>query len=222
MSVVVAADALNFARSVFLAAFVIFVGGAVLACSLALGLGGRDAVQRYLAERTDQPAPEEEASIWKHFVQKGVVMRSTVFGKGILFIAAIGGLTLTPVFALPQVGRGQGRSQPRYDQATETNVKGTIVEIRELPPGRGGAGMHLTLKTDKETLDVHLGPASFLARNQIALAKGDEVEVTGSKVKDAGIDALIARELKIGGKTLTLRDSKGIPQWSRSKRGRSR
>jgi hypothetical protein len=45
---------------------VIFVGGAVLSCSLALGLGGRDTVQRCLAERTDQAAHEEKASIRKH------------------------------------------------------------------------------------------------------------------------------------------------------------
>lgn len=36
--------------------------GAVLACSLALGLGGRDAVQRYLVERTDLPAKRRRRS----------------------------------------------------------------------------------------------------------------------------------------------------------------
>jgi hypothetical protein len=46
VAVVVAADYLNFARSVFLAAFIILVGGAVLAAALAIGLGARDAVRR--------------------------------------------------------------------------------------------------------------------------------------------------------------------------------
>ncbi len=45
-AVVVAADQLDFARNVFLAAFIIFVGGAVLAASLAIGLGGRE-VRRF-------------------------------------------------------------------------------------------------------------------------------------------------------------------------------
>ncbi len=66
VSVVVASEALDFARSVFLAAFVIVVGGAVLTCSLALGLGGRDAVQRYLATRTQDSQSEHEESLWKH------------------------------------------------------------------------------------------------------------------------------------------------------------
>ncbi len=54
---VVAADYLNFAEHVFLAAFIIVVGGAVLAASLALGLEGRHAFRRYLT--TDQAATEE-------------------------------------------------------------------------------------------------------------------------------------------------------------------
>src|SRR5437763_10968658 len=39
VAVVVAADQLNFACSVFLSAFIIFVGGAVLAASIAIGFG---------------------------------------------------------------------------------------------------------------------------------------------------------------------------------------
>lgn len=39
LSVVAVADYLNFARSVFLAAFILILGGAVLAAGLALGLG---------------------------------------------------------------------------------------------------------------------------------------------------------------------------------------
>jgi hypothetical protein len=61
-SVVVAADYLNFARNVFLAAFVILVGGAVLALSLSFGLGSKEVPQRYL--RPESRAEEE--SFWKH------------------------------------------------------------------------------------------------------------------------------------------------------------
>ena len=55
VAVVVAADQLNFARSVFLAAFIIFVGGAVLAASLAIGLG-RGALCRFLEEKRERAA----------------------------------------------------------------------------------------------------------------------------------------------------------------------
>jgi hypothetical protein len=70
------------------------------------------------------------------------------------------------------------------------------------------------LKTDQGMFDVHIGPASFVAKEQLTIAKGDELEVVGSKVKHDGSDAIIARTVKKGGKTTTLRNQKGIPLWS--------
>jgi len=65
VAVVVAADQLNFARSVFLAAFIILVGGGVLTASLAIGLGGGF---RRLFAPSSTPEPEEsrERSLWNH------------------------------------------------------------------------------------------------------------------------------------------------------------
>jgi len=65
LSVVVAANVLDFAAGVFLAAFVIFAGGAVLAASLALGLGGRDAVHRFLTQKPDTAETEKELATWR-------------------------------------------------------------------------------------------------------------------------------------------------------------
>ncbi|MEN6534051.1 MAG: hypothetical protein ABFD60_06670 [Bryobacteraceae bacterium] len=66
VAVVVAADQLDFARHVFLAAFVIVMGGAVLAASLALGLGGRDAVSSYFRGRQEAGEDRGERSLWNH------------------------------------------------------------------------------------------------------------------------------------------------------------
>ncbi len=65
VAVVVAADQLNFARGVFLAAFIIFVGGAVLAASLAAGLG-MGGVQRFFEEKREQTGDAAERSLWSH------------------------------------------------------------------------------------------------------------------------------------------------------------
>lgn len=66
VSVVVAADQLNFARHVFLAAFLLVAGGGILAVSLAIGLGSKDVVHRYLQGR--EPSLEEplERSLRDH------------------------------------------------------------------------------------------------------------------------------------------------------------
>ncbi|MFN7918955.1 MAG: hypothetical protein U0Q16_02595 [Bryobacteraceae bacterium] len=66
VTVVAAADQLNFARSVFLAAFVIIAGGAVLAASLAMGIGGAAGVRHFLEDRRTQREDRREPSLWNH------------------------------------------------------------------------------------------------------------------------------------------------------------
>lgn len=63
--VTVAADHLDFARNVFLAMFLLLGGGAVLAASLAAGLGARGAVERHLLEQK-QREQEDERTLWNH------------------------------------------------------------------------------------------------------------------------------------------------------------
>lgn len=64
VAVVVAADQLDFARSVFLAAFIILVGGGVLTVSLSVGLGG-GAIRRFFTEK-EQTQDSSERSLWNH------------------------------------------------------------------------------------------------------------------------------------------------------------
>jgi hypothetical protein len=66
VAVVVAADALDFAERVFLAAFVILVGSAALAAAIAVGLSLRESLSRYLAPGREQPEEEKERSLWSH------------------------------------------------------------------------------------------------------------------------------------------------------------
>jgi hypothetical protein len=65
IAVVVAADQLDFAREVFLAAFIIFVGGAVLAASLAVGLSA-GGFRRVLDAQRDPQGETGERSLWNH------------------------------------------------------------------------------------------------------------------------------------------------------------
>jgi hypothetical protein len=66
VTIVVAADHLQFARSVFLTAFVILLGGFVLAISLAVGIGSAGRVRGYLTERSKPKTPKEERPLWTH------------------------------------------------------------------------------------------------------------------------------------------------------------
>ena len=66
VAVVVAAEHLDFARNVFLAAFIILLGAVALAASLAFGLGGREAARRYFQDRKESAEADSERSLWNH------------------------------------------------------------------------------------------------------------------------------------------------------------
>ena len=117
------------------------------------------------------------------------------------------------LFAQPRRGMGM---MSRYDKSTEAKFSGTVEDVAQAQGRRGNMGSHLALKTDSGTHDVHLGPAAYISKEGFSFAKGDQIEVLGSKITLAGKDAIIAREVTKDGKTLVLRDENGRPQWSRS------
>ena len=123
--------------------------------------------------------------------------------------------------ALAQGRMGPGKGMPRYDPSTEISLQGTVEEVREVTCTmcpRPMTGTHLVVKAGSERLEVHLGPSRFLAGQEFSFEEGDAIEVTGSKVKWGEGQALLAREVKKGDKVLTLRNTQGVPQWSRGRR----
>jgi hypothetical protein len=61
---------------------------------------------------------------------------------------------------------------------------------------------------------VYLCPKSFLDDMGVSFGKGDEIALTGSKIKWGESDLILAREVVKGTDTLVLRDAKGNPVWS--------
>jgi hypothetical protein len=106
-----------------------------------------------------------------------------------------------------------------YDAKTETTIAGTVESIETIT-GSGGrgrrsmGGTHLVLKTEKDAVEVHVGPTAYLADKGITLAKGDRLEILGSLVTVEKESFVIARQIKKGDKTWTLRDASGRPAWS--------
>jgi hypothetical protein len=70
------------------------------------------------------------------------------------------------------------------------------------------------VKSGADSVDVYLCPKSFLDDMGVSLSKGDEIALTGSKVKQGEADLILAREVVKGSDTLVLRDDKGNPVWS--------
>jgi hypothetical protein len=149
------------------------------------------------------------------------------------FISLLGvsALVLTASAAWAQPGMGQGFGQGRgaragkaykrmYNPQTVETLSGTVVKLEKTTYGRRGrnVGMHLTLKTAKETIQVQLGPSWYVEKQGMTLASGDQVEVTGSRVTFRGQPAIIAAEVKKGAQVWKLRDAAGVPVWAGQRR----
>ncbi len=116
--------------------------------------------------------------------------------------------------ALASIASLAQRGGRNYDPKTETTVKGSVENVMQQTGQRGFSGIHLDLKSADGTYEVHVGPSAYVEKQGFSFAKGDEIQVTGSKVTMGGKEVIIAREIKKGDKTLSLRDAQGIPQWA--------
>jgi hypothetical protein len=113
-------------------------------------------------------------------------------------------------------GWGVGSQYNRmYNPATVENVSGVVESVDKITPMKGmNSGIHIMLKTDKETISIHVGPEWYIERQDVKLEKGDKIEVKGSRVTFSGKPAIIAAEVKKDDRTLVLRDGSGIPAWA--------
>jgi hypothetical protein len=112
-----------------------------------------------------------------------------------------------------------GRGAPMYDPKSETTIKGIVDTVESVAQPSGGGrrclgGTHLVVKTENETFQVHLGPTAYLSEQKIAIAKGDAVEILGSRVTIDQEPVVLARQITKGGTMSTLRDPSGRPLWS--------
>lgn len=102
---------------------------------------------------------------------------------------------------------------PSYDPATETKLKGTVEELKLDPPTGGKPVAYLIVKSGEDKVKVFLAPKSFLDEMSITFSPGEQVELTGCKVKENGADVILAREVVKSGDTVTFRFSDGKPAW---------
>src|SRR5207248_9471365 len=106
-------------------------------------------------------------------------------------------------------------SIPKYDPTPEVTLKGTVDEVRDREcPVSGGMGSHIILRLSADkTIEVHLASTKFVKAYELVFAKGDNIEVTGSKVTFEGVETIFAREVKRGNDTFVFRDKDGKPVW---------
>lgn len=101
-------------------------------------------------------------------------------------------------------------SAASYDPAKEVVLRGKIEQvIRHHDEGR--LAIHLVLATDSGRAEVHVAPPYFLKQHLFTFERGDQVEITASKAPNE--EHYLARSIRKGSRTLTLRDARGLPLW---------
>ena len=127
-----------------------------------------------------------------------------------LIVSAL--LAASPVLAqVPP--KAPATKAPEYDPKAEVTIKG-VVEDFHVSKSRGDhPGLHLIVKTETETVEVHACPVRFMKELEFAIDKGDTITVVGSRPEPAGI--VVAREVTKGQTSLNLRDKTGAPVWTR-------
>jgi hypothetical protein len=111
----------------------------------------------------------------------------------------------------------QQRSSPvsprptAYNTTRETLLQGTVLSYTEdspLPP----IGAHVTVQTSSGTVEVHLGPASYLRANHFSLSAGDSVRFVGASVLVNNGDVFMARLAQKGDQSIVIRSLRGYLQ----------
>ena len=101
-----------------------------------------------------------------------------------------------------------------FIESNQETVSGEVMSIDTVTPFRGmDSGIKFVMETEREDIDVHLGPAWFILYQDMILKVKDDVEVYGCRTMIDGKKVIMASKLVRGNKMLLLRDDDGIPYW---------
>jgi hypothetical protein len=120
-------------------------------------------------------------------------------------------LLVTP--GLSQKAAPDDHSLPKYDPHTEMKTKGAVDDVNLLPLGPRKDFIELVIKSGEQKIHIYVCPKTFQDEMGISFSKGDEIGVTGSKVKLGDSEVILVREIVKGTDTLVFRDDKGAPVW---------
>ena len=133
--------------------------------------------------------------------------------KRTIYIAAIAALLAFPVYGYSYSGHHMQGKPYHYDVKTVETVSGEIIKVERMNMGCCSMhGIHLTIKTESGSIDAHLGPAAFIEK-KMTLAKGDTVEIVGSRITFGDKPVIFAKTVKKGSSLLNLRSDDGTPLW---------
>src|SRR6202140_2264619 len=123
-------------------------------------------------------------------------------------------LGIAPVVLVVLLFPSPRQRAPAYDSSDDVSVQGNVQDVQQFYcPISGEQGIHLIVKTQNGTVQVHVAPTRFLRSNNLSFSRGDEIQVVGSRIVYQGHDAMIARSIARKGQTVAFRKPNGRPLW---------
>ena len=141
--------------------------------------------------------------------------RCVATGSTRLIAGGVLSVLLLAITAVPLAAQPAAEAHPLhfvghgYDKAHEVTINATISQMITKHAAGSPAGLHLLVTGPEGLVDAHLGP--FMTRQtQSALRAGTAVQIVGAMETVHGKQYLLARELTVGGRTITVRSSNGM------------
>jgi hypothetical protein len=110
-----------------------------------------------------------------------------------------------PKIPVPPPPREDPTTLRAYDFRSKTRIGGEILSIEDLRADDAAfSGLHITMRVNNGQVSVHLGPREFFESNVVAFSVGDSIDITGYPSSYQGKPAVVATEVKKGGRELRL------------------
>jgi hypothetical protein len=119
---------------------------------------------------------------------------------------------LSPVQAQTVAAATRTEGSFRYDISREVTLTGTISSVLTKPASGAGMimGSHLLLTTASGPVDASLGRFALLGKGALAVAPGQQVEVTGVMKTIKHKQVFLARTVKAGSEVHVIRNQHGM------------
>ena len=95
-----------------------------------------------------------------------------------------------------------------YNLETVETIKGQVLSVDTV-----GNGVTIQVKTDNETIPVHLAPTWYMENQDMEIKPNDTVEIKGSRINFNGETAILAGQVIKEDTTFNLRDENGFSLW---------
>lgn len=107
----------------------------------------------------------------------------------------------------------------KFDPSQVESVGGQVTKVMRVQYPDNDCYLIAVLhtKANNGEMAVNLGPIWFIEENNMEINEGDDIQITGAKMRTNGRFLIIATELTKNGKTLNIRDKEGAPLWGSPK-----